>query len=327
MISEFIDKQRADLFGEHIYESFDKHLIVSMYTLVYLYNWLDIKEQIFMEIDTVYGQGMPSNEDDDTPVLDLNPPKLVYEPISILGPLIGCIIKTLLVSFVLFLLVNAIVICVSIFSILPYDEDYLKEDVRQAILKNNSPELIQGGGDFDSDNESSFIGGGMLGFKTLTPEEKAQKQEMKNQQRQEEKELKIMQKQEEKALKQQQKQEAKARKLEEKRKKHAARLARIYRVSKDIPKIFETTEADELQEALLTKVRTYWLFFIKKFHISLIILVTSIAITLFFTKLIVPHVNNIATDASQMKTQMMIVMYMNLGISVGGIWYLAMRED
>lgn len=290
------------------FERSDIHLIVVTYSLLYLYNWLDIREQVLSDIDIAYSN---VNGDEDVETLLVSDKQIPYEPNAIFSHTFGCLIKTILISFLMFLLINGIIVGLSTCSTLPFEKDYLKHDIKIELFK-------QVDGDEKTTKDEPIIEGGFFKKKVNTDEDV---QERENEIKRKETEKENL-----RQLKIEEKEERKQAKLAEKAAKRAARLAKIYRVSKDLKTLVHIRdfESDDVHEEILTKARMYWLFFIKNFYISLTVLFVGLVTNLIFAKLVIPQVQDIDRDSNQMKTQMQILLFLNLVVYVGGIWLLAL---
>jgi len=280
-------------------ESHDIIVICTCFSLLYMYFWLDLKSQLFGDIDLAYS--IIHDDTDEEPITaQVNIP---YNSISIISPTIGCILKALLMAFVLFVAINLSIIVLSTCTTINYSKTYLKYDIHEAISK------LENG---DHENITPQQGGAI--FKRTTQENTASKEE------------KEALKQQQQELKQQQKQEKRRKDEEEKRRKREERLKKRYLVSKDIPIIFESIDTEyDKQEAIINKAKSYWLFFILNFQMSIALVIISIIISMLFCKLIIPHITDIQKDPVQMKHQIEILMYVNCAIYIGGLWYMALK--
>lgn len=362
-----------DGFEFESYETHDITLICTSFTMLYLYFWLDMKDVIMNDIETAYGSVKKklANEDNDTDetnedlTLEVEIP---YDPGSIIGPLFGCIIKALLMAFVLFLVVNVMIIVLSQVTMLGFTKNYLKDDVAQALeamgafkegefsflpkaLSDNLPATAPitrpqqtGGALFSTKTEEELQEEKEeKRFKALQKQEdedrkaaeKRKADEIKAIEKLAEDERKALEKEqlrEKKAQDRQNKQEQKAKQKQERAEEKAARrknrLENLYAVGKDIPIIFALDGNPPIDDAELLafdKAKGYWLFFLQEYKISIIMIIVTMIVNYSFTKLIIPHIKDIETDVLQMKGQVEVLLYANLTIYLGGIWFMAFR--
>lgn len=317
------------------YEAHDVMLVCISFSLLYLYQWLDLKQIIFADIDAAYG---PTVDTQTKPLLD-EPPKTIevslpYEPGAIIGPLFACLIKTMLWAFVLFVLIHLGVDMIAASMSIDCQMKYVKKNVVDGIFKceqNVKPwltsphELIKKDDDDEppkpkwmpkfqkqeskeeSATKQAQIGGALFQKKEETPEDKIAREEKEREDK------------EERERKKQEKAKQKQEQAEKQR----------YTLGKDVDTIWilNTDPDDAKLLKALDNAKTYWFFFLRlqNIHITVILLIATLCVNFIYTNLIIPHVANIDKDGTQMKCQVETLLYINLFIYLGGIWYMALQ--
>lgn len=310
-----------------IITSTDVLIITISFILVYTYNWLNLKTIIFDEIDVAYAaiktlQGAEGTDDNANDVYadeytDDEKQKeftfevsIPYDPVGIIGPIAGAALKSVLMAFVLFVLINIILLVASAACTYNYESSYMEADLKQVILEleteNGNKDAKGGtleylaskisdisdiantkGGDANArantNNESTDED-----FK-IEPTPDAENQDNEN--------------------------------VKEKKKK------RTFHISNNIKGIWIDPSQKSLNKTdiIFTKVRLYWLFFVANLYIPIVAVCACLVVNLVAVKLIIPHIVDIEKDPTQMKCQVQVLLYANYAIFVGAIWYLAFK--
>lgn len=305
--------------------SFETHDIASVcvcFSLLYLYYWLELKETLFADITNAYSNvKKASTYNDDEQTIDV---VLPYDPYSMLGPMFGCILKSFLMAFVLFILVNFIIITISASSSLKYNKKYLKYDLAKKVFNDTTDDLAEA----DrlavekemtesenqkiaklQDDEAELVK--KLDEIKLQDIEDADKQSM------------ILGRQ----LKAVRKEIREIKQTQHKRKEKERKRQQVYKISKeDFGIIYSAADGDVDEEnATLEKAKVYWLFFFVNIQVVLLQVVMCFFATFAFTKLVIPHIKDIDKDPMQMMGQVEVMLYINLAIMIGGIWYSSFK--
>lgn len=350
----------------------DVLIITLSFLLVYTYNWLDLKALIFSEIDVAYAgiQSVQGDVQDVDEVYDgeEGPKKdfsfevsLPYDPTGIIGPIGGAALKSILMAFVLFVLINVILLASSAACTYEYKHIYMDPSLQGKIdppkpfggidvealgsqmaaggipgipdladglgLPGGLPSGLPGGlpdsvpvnaAQTGGDNTNTSSAGPVNAVRpTNNASNKANPPNTNSSE-------KLVLQPPHGASKRQNGEEPQATVAADEAKKES----KGYYFHEDIREIW--TGGSRLPEfnitdALLLKVRLYWLFFVVNFYIPIAAVCLCLVVNLVAVKLIIPHIVDIEKDPNQMKCQVQVLLYANYIIFVGAVWYLAFK--